>query len=235
MFNGIKTLFLDILGVIIPPRAHEKRVANLTLDDLEALRHQDGLPYHDKDVTSLIWELKYRASSRALALAGAYLSEELLGIAEDELGKPLLIPVPMHPERRRERGHNQTELLCEAALKNLGDAYEYSPHALKRVRATAPQQTLARHKRLTNLKNSMVAAEPEKIKGRVCIVVDDVSTTGCNTRGRPERALKKAGGRKSVSDLSRPLVAYSSSISPSLISRALIEPDWRPKAWVRDF
>jgi ComF family protein len=192
----LRSLFYSIINAIIPPRAHEARVFSLTLDELEPINHSDGLPYHDKRVTALVWELKYRASSHALVLAGAILREKLLEIAEEELGTMLLIPIPMHSERRKERGFNQTELLCEAALKELRggpvEKFLLALNVLERVRHTAPQQTLARHKRLTNIKNAMRVVDPSKIKGRVCVVIDDVATTGATLR-EAERALLKAG------------------------------------------
>jgi ComF family protein len=191
----LRTLFYSIINAIIPPRAREAAVLGLSLDDLEALRHRGGLPYHDPRVTSLVWELKYRAHPRAVALAGAFLSEELMDIAGEELGKSLLIPVPMHPERRRERGHNQTELLCEAALAHLRGSYEYAPNALERTARTAPQQTLARSKRLNNVRDSMRAGDPARVRGRACVVVDDVATTGATLK-EAERALMRAGARK---------------------------------------
>jgi len=198
----LRTLFYSIINVLIPPRKHEAGGESLTLESLEALRYNGDLPYHDPTVRALVWEIKYRANKKALALAGAILAEELLGIAEEELGRLLVVPVPMHKERRRARGYNQTELLSEAALSalqslgNVGSsAFEYSPQALVRTHNTEPQQTLARAKRLSNVKNSMRATAPEKIKGRVCIVIDDVSTTGA-TLAEAARALKAAGARR---------------------------------------
>ena len=195
----LRSLFYSIVNAIIPPRVREIRLAALTLEDLESLRITPpaggGLPYHDKRVTALIGELKYNANARAYQLAGVFLSEELLGIASEELGKPLLIPIPMHPKRRRERGYNQTELLCKAALVHLNTAYIYEPEVLMRVSHTPPQQTLTRRKRLSNVKNSMRVVETEKVRGRVCVVIDDVSTTGA-TLAEAARALYKAGARK---------------------------------------
>ena len=192
----LRSLFYSIINVLIPMREREKRVSALTSEDLEMLRHEDGLPYHDLRVTALIWELKYKANKRALTLAGTFLAEELVGIASEEIGKPLLVPIPMHHLRKKVRGYNQTELLCEAALEcGAKDAYEYAPAALVRIQNTAPQQTLARRYRLTNVKNSMSVSSPELIKGRICVVLDDVSTTGA-TLAEAARALKKAGARR---------------------------------------
>jgi ComF family protein len=192
----LRSLFYSIINAVIPMRTHEAHVANLTQDELERIRHADGLTYHDPRITALVWELKYKASWRALSLAGAFLGEELLAIAGDELGKPLLVPVPMHTQRKRERGYNQTELLCKAALAAAGaNAFEYAPNVLIRIRHTAPQQTLARAKRLNNVKNSMRAIDAQKVKGRVCVVIDDVATTGA-TLAEAARALRSAGARK---------------------------------------
>ena len=195
MLSAISSLVHSLIDAVIPARANERVISALTLSDLEYLRTEDGLPYHHETVSTLIWELKYNKNKYALALAGEFLAEDLLGIAQEELGKPLLIPIPMHASRRHERGHNQTELLCEAALKYLGDAYEYAPHALMRVRPTPPQQKLARRNRLQNVKNSMEATDATRVRGRVCVVVDDVATTGA-TLAEAKRALRKAGARR---------------------------------------
>ena len=191
------TSFLDL---VVPPRTSERLVRGLTLDDLHtlALPVSGTLPYHDPRITALVWEVKYRANKRALALAGEFLAEQVLGIAGEELGKPLLVPVPMHTNRRKKRGHNQTELLCDCALRSLGEAgsgFDYMPQALTRIKETAPQQGLERGKRLKNVHGSMEAARPELVKGRVCIALDDVTTTGA-TLEEARRALHKAGARR---------------------------------------
>lgn len=187
----------DMVDLIVPPRPTERVVRMLTLEQLQGLETSspagEALPYHDPRVQALVWELKYRASRRAQALAGAFLAETLLAVAAEELGKPLLVPVPMHLARRHARGHNQTELLCKAALKHLGAALQYAPSALERIVDTKTQQGLPRAMRLYNVKNSMVA-EPAVVGGRVAIVVDDVTTTGA-TLAECKRALALAGAR----------------------------------------
>lgn len=194
------SVFHSILNYIIPPRKTEHLLAHLSLEELLALKitaREGGsaaLPYRDSRVTALVWELKYYAQERAEALAGACLQEELLAIAAEEVGTPLVIPVPMHPKRRRERGHNQTEVLCTAALRGVSSSFQYAPEALVRVRDTPPQQSLKKEKRLTNVLMSM-RAEPTLIKNRTCIVVDDVTTTGA-TLHEAKRSLLEAGARK---------------------------------------
>lgn len=185
-------LLQKLVSFILPPRISERVVEELTLDELIALQTREGLPYADTSVKSVVWELKYYANPRAAALAGQFLAEELLAIASEELGRPLLIPVPMHPDRLSERGHNHTALLCEYALTHVKPAYEYAPQSLKRTRNTPEQQKLDRAKRLTNVVGSMSA---KGVEGRVCVVVDDVTTTGA-TLSEAKRALLEAGATK---------------------------------------
>ena len=198
----LRNFFADILDIILPPRPTERVVSSLNPDILQSLGGEEPLPYHDPRVTALVWELKYHSTRRSSELAGAYLSEILLAAASEELGVPLLVPVPMHAARRRERGHNQTELLCKAALfalrssqSEVGPVLEYAPKVLVRTIHTKTQQGLPRAERLKNIKNSMTSGpDAEKIKGRVCIVVDDVTTTGA-TLAEAKRALRVAGAR----------------------------------------
>ena len=192
--KSLRTVLAFITGLFAPARPTENEIEALTLEKLQALSRYDGtLPYRERAVRALVWELKYRASAHARGLAGAYLADMLLAEAEDTIGTLLLIPAPMHQARRKERGHNQTELLCEAALKIFGaDTFSYDPTLLQRVVDTKTQQGLERHERLLNVKHSMVVKNPERVKGRICIVVDDVTTTGA-TFAEARRALREAG------------------------------------------
>ncbi len=221
--KSLRTAVSFFVGLFAPARRTEAEIEELTLAQLQALARYDGtLPYREPIVRALVWELKYRASAHARELAGAYLADILLAEAEDTIGTLLLIPIPMHASRRKTRGHNQTELLCEAALTVLGggktlrknslavrtisflrnrgtlpedffsERFSYRPHALTRTINTKTQQGLERHERLLNVKNSMLVQNPTEVVGRVCIVVDDVSTTGA-TFAEARRALKAAG------------------------------------------
>ncbi len=198
---SISNILTRILDTIAPPRATDTLVRELELDELRALTlrgdKSGSLPYHDARVRALVWELKYFAHKRAAALAGAILSDILIGIASESLGKPLLIPIPMHAARHRERGHNQTEVLCEAALVHAKDFFEYKPRVLVRIKATPQQQGLHKSERERNLTNAMKIFSKKDIEGRVCVVIDDVSTTGA-TFAEATRALHEAGAREVI-------------------------------------
>jgi len=191
----------SFIDAVIPPRRSERVVNGLSREELDRIAasvrrspYSDTsyiLPYRDETVRALVWELKYRKSTRATELAAELLSEEVLGLASEELSPPVLIPVPMHATRRRERGYNQTELVCAEVSLRCNGSITYAPHALMRVRLTSPQQGLPRAKRLTNIRNAM-EADARLVRGRVCIVVDDVTTTGA-TLHEAGRALRAAG------------------------------------------
>jgi ComF family protein len=185
--------FLSILDALLPPRKTELLVRTLTLEQLQRLSATETLPYHDARVQALVWELKYYASNRAAYLAGQYLSEQVLSLAAEELGTALLVPVPMHKKRRKARGHNQTEVLCEVLLPFCAGAVVYAPKALQRVVDTPTQQGRPKAERVKNVMHSM-AADEKIVRGRACIVIDDVTTTGA-TLAEAQRALKAAGAR----------------------------------------
>ncbi len=188
-----------LFDLIVPPRDSERIVRALTLGDLQTLSLTRGenagsLPYQEPAVKALIWELKYYKNKKAAELAGEFLADLLIAIAAEGLGKPLLIPIPMHATRRKARGHNQTETLCKAVLRNAPDCFDYAPNILVRERDTPMQQKLMRHERLKNVKGSMNVRDPLRVAHRACIVVDDVTTTGA-TLAEACRALHAAGAR----------------------------------------
>lgn len=189
----MREFILSVIDLLLPPRRTDILVRALTIDLLQRISQEDSLPYHDARVQALVWEVKYYASSRALKLAGEYMGEKILTIASEEIGAPLLVPIPMHPYRRKVRGHNQTEVLCKTAVRFCGWSVVYAPKVLSKVVDTQTQQGLPKAERIKNVAHSM-QADTRAVSGRACIVVDDVTTTGA-TLAEAKRALHAAGAR----------------------------------------
>lgn len=101
----------------------------------------------------------------------------------------MIIPVPLHLIRERERGYNQSYLLAKALSK----AFEIpaSERILKRVRSTPPQWPLTEAQRRENL-NSAFRAVSAFARGKRILLVDDLYTTGATLR-HCALALKKGG------------------------------------------
>ena len=98
-----------------------------------------------------------------------------------------LIPVPMHPHCQRQRGFNQTELLCHELAKQMN--LPIKKDLLFKLTKTQTQQTLPREQRLSNLRDSFSCKATPL---RSVILVDDVMTTGA-TAEIASRSLRSAG------------------------------------------
>jgi competence protein ComFC len=144
-------------------------------------------------IKDLIREFKYRKTD--------YLADTLSKLMVDfirEYDLPIssidvIIPVPLHPARLREREFNQAELLT----KNIASAFALMVSAdnLVRLRHTRTQTELESSKRLENVKDSFSVKSPDRVKGKNILLVDDVMTTGA-TSSEASRALKNAGANK---------------------------------------
>jgi ComF family protein len=102
----------------------------------------------------------------------------------------LVMPVPLHPARLREREFNQSLLLAESVARRLRIPLSYTN--LIRTRNNPAQTSLPRSIRLTNLRRTFHVRRPEAVRARRVLLVDDVFTTG-TTLNECAKMLRKAG------------------------------------------
>ena len=119
----------------------------------------------------------------------------LLGpaLAEAAAGCDLLVPVPLHRRRLRQRGYNQTALILRHARRYAG--LPVDPLSLRRVRSTPPQTGLDRAARRRNVEGAFAVVRPGRIAGRAVLLCDDVVTTGA-TLAAASAALRAAGAAR---------------------------------------
>lgn len=132
-------------------------------------------------------ELKYRERFHLGRPLGRLLAALLAG-RHGERPFGLLVPVPLHGERLKERTYNQAQLLAEAIGRHL--AVPVASELLRRTRSTPPQQGLSASERLRNLKGAF--ALRKGLDGERVVLVDDVLTTGATAR-ECSRVLLKGG------------------------------------------
>jgi ComF family protein len=102
----------------------------------------------------------------------------------------LLLPVPLHPHRQRQRGFNQSELIARE-LARLG-RQDTAVGVLVRQRDTAAQTGLSAAQRRANVSGVFAVGASADVRGRRVVLVDDVYTTGATARACA-RALRQAG------------------------------------------
>jgi competence protein ComFC len=101
----------------------------------------------------------------------------------------VIVPVPLHPARERERGFNQATLLAELLGERLSTPIKL---ALERVRYTTTQTAFDRSERMENLHGAFRLRRKIDVQGLRVLLIDDVLTTGA-TLSECARVLKKAG------------------------------------------
>ena len=150
---------------------------------------------YDERVALLVHALKYGerpqlARELSAALARSLGGEPRSGPADPAKRFDLVVEVPLHRARRRERGYNQAEALAESLADRIG--VPRLAGALERLRPTAPQARLGPAARRANLAGAFRACRPEWLAGRNVLIVDDVLTTGATLEACFD-ALTRAG------------------------------------------
>jgi ComF family protein len=146
---------------------------------------------YEGETRQSLWRFKYRGRAEYGECYGNLIAdcyrEWLFG-----LGVRAVIPVPLHPSRRRRRGYNQAELLARPIAQKLH--VPLCTDLLVRAKRTRPQKELDDKKRKNNLKNAFKYTRKELQLDKV-LLVDDIYTTG-STLDEAAKTLQHAGVQK---------------------------------------
>ncbi|WP_242987607.1 ComF family protein [Anaerobacterium chartisolvens] len=102
----------------------------------------------------------------------------------------IIVSVPLHKSRERDRGYNQAFLISRALSREIG--IPECSGALKRIKNTATQSLLKKNDRLLNTRDAFVVSSNNKVYKKSILLVDDIFTTG-STVNECSRVLKEAG------------------------------------------
>ena len=140
-------------------------------------------------VRDVIHQFKYNRQVHLRHLVGKWLRAALDDGRLRSQQFDVIVPVPLHPARQRERGFNQASLLAESLSAQI--SIRCRP-LLKRIRYTTTQTALDRSERMENLHNAFRLRKNANVRGLRVLLIDDVLTTG-STLSECARVLKRAG------------------------------------------
>lgn len=155
-----------------------------------------SLFYFDKGnkIQHLMHEIKYKNNIEAAIFLGKLYGNILFdsGIFRNY---DMLIPVPLHPAKKRRRGYNQSEIFGQGLSESL--KIKLHNELLIRTEDSESQTRKSRLARWENVKTIFKAVNPIQIEGKKIIIIDDVMTTGATLEACATELLKK--GAKEIS------------------------------------
>jgi len=153
--------------------------------------------YYNKGsrIRNLIHNLKYKGITElGCELGRIYaLSLHASGFTGDI---DMIIPVPLHPAKKRKRGFNQSDLISQGISEVTGSPVDTT--TLTRVTVTATQTKRSRYDRWTNVEDVFRISNPDNVRGKHVLLVDDVITTGSTIESCANELLKIEDVRVSV-------------------------------------
>lgn len=153
--------------------------------------------YDDPVLQNLIHCFKYKYFKNLAPILAEvlikYLSNLSLSMVKSQ--KSVVVFIPLHPRRERQRGFNQAKLIAEIVARRFNLALV---DALKRVKDTKSQAKMKEtEKRIENVSGCFAIKNPEMIQGKNIILIDDVFTSGA-TMNEAVKILKKNGAKRII-------------------------------------
>lgn len=152
----------------------------------------------DSRIRRLIHNLKYKGAKDIGIELGRIYGNSLKssGFLDDI---DIVIPVPLHPSKKRKRGFNQSDLISEGLAGPC--LLRVETGLLKRNTKTATQTKKSRYDRWSNVEGIFTVTDVRRLEGKHVLLVDDVITTGSTIEACANEILKVEGTRVSVAAL----------------------------------
>lgn len=146
-------------------------------------------------VQELLHQLKYRKRQDAGTYMGKLLGEQL--VREDCIVKEidLIVPVPLHPKKEKQRGFNQCQPIADAISEVTG--WPVASNALTRTVKNTSQTGMNRFERFENVKDIFAVTDAAQLQGKHVLLIDDVVTTGATSESCMRTILAVPGTKVS--------------------------------------
>ncbi|MFG4004454.1 amidophosphoribosyltransferase [Flavobacterium aquidurense] len=204
---GCHTILISNETVLCTTCRHEMPLTQYHLDPKNeavkkfygkiAIEHASALLYFNKKgiVQELIHNLKYRGHEEIGTVLGNWYVEDLKELVL-ETPFDMVIPVPLHPKKFRERGYNQVTTFGKAVAQGLNIDYDGTVLYRKKYSKTQSKKNLAG--RSDNIENIFDVITAEENQNKHFLIVDDVLTTGATLEACARALLKIPGAKISI-------------------------------------
>ena len=209
----IRKILESIISIVLPKEEYVSEIENLSPENIKNeinSANETSNPkfkalfqYKNRIIRKAIWEIKYNGNKKITEKFSRLLYEFIIEELGDEItfenfNNPLFIPIPSGKNTLKKRGFNQCELIAKELIR-LDEAkiFQLETKAIFKIKETTHQsETKNKSKRLKNL-DGCFFADPQKVRGRCIILIDDVITTGA-TMKEVSKTLKSAGAKKVI-------------------------------------
>lgn len=146
----------------------------------------------------LLHQLKYQGKKEIGRWLGQQMGKQLVRSGRFH-NIDLIIPVPLHKKRLRQRGYNQAEWICRGLASTMN--LPINSNTLQRNTATRSQTRMNREKRWQNIRDRFQCRHPDSLRNRHILLVDDVITTGATLEAAGQILRQIPGVRLSMASL----------------------------------
>ncbi len=157
---------------------------------------QKGSPFQ-----KLLHELKYKGQKGIGLVFGGYVGTDFV-LADKFTDVDVVVPVPLHPKKLKQRGYNQSEWIAKGIAEKLGKPID-TEHLVRIVANKSQTKTFNAEERKKNVENIFFVTDTSFFDGKHVLIVDDVLTTGATIASCAEQILKANNVKISVVVLAR--------------------------------